>query len=644
MKNFRRALADAIGFWPWLVFAWCCSAGVAALWSMNIAAAFPILEVTLRGQAPQQWNQQRITAAKDQIAQATKELDELKKQPVDPQDRVTSQRIIDLQTTVQTQTVQLRGYEELQPWLEKYVPHDPFQVVLAIAGLLILSMIIKQTLQVASSMIVATVSQKIARRIRERVFDKALEMDRGGFLKIGQSGFTAQVTNTSDGLANGINSIFGSAVSEPLKLIACLVGAALISWRLLLATMVFAPVGAYLILWLNRKLRSTAKRLFAQSLGFHHVLHEALQSMLTVQAYTMEEQERKRFHRSTDDMMRFNLRAHLFNTMASPMAELVGVCMVCMAIVLGAHLTLHGQLSVFGIHVFKEPLGVSTMMVFFGMLLGGFEPVRKMAGVVAGINTGMICADALYPLLDREPLVREPENPKPIAKPHGELVFENIKFGYDPAHPVLHDVNLRIPFGQTIAVVGPNGGGKSTLVGLTCRFYDPQEGTVKLDGVPLTELSLKELRSRIALVTQHTELFNETIYYNIRYGRWDATEEEVREAARLARADEFIQKFPEKYQTRTGPNGLCLSGGQRQRIVLARALLRKPEILILDEATSQVDVESERVIHDVLEGFAGSKTIILITHRESALRLADRIIRIDHGRAEEQQPVARRAA
>ena len=644
MKNFRRALADAIHFWPWLVFAWVCSAGVATLWSMNIAAAFPILEVTLRGQAPQQWNHERIAGAKTQVLSLTKEIESLKRQADGPQRQAVAQRITDLQANLRGEQVRLRGYEELQPWLESYVPHDPFKVVLAIAGLLICSMLIKQVLQISSSMIVATVSQKIARRLRERVFDKALHMDRGGFLAIGQSGFTAQTTNTSDGLAAGINSIFGSAVSEPLKLIACLTGAALISWRLLLATMVFAPVGAYLIIWLNRKLRSTAKRLFAQSLGFHHVLHEALQSMLTVQAYTMEEQERKRFHRSTEDMMRFNLRAHLFNTMASPMAELIGVCMICLAIVLGAHLTLHGQLSVFGIPIFNEPLGVSTMMVFFGMLLGGFEPVRKMAGVVAGINTGMICADALYPLLDRKPLVGEPESPKTIARPHGELTFEKVKFGYDAKHPVLKDVNLRIPFGQTVAIVGPNGGGKSTLIGLTCRFYDPQQGVVKLDGIPLSELSLKELRSRIALVTQHTELFNESIYYNIRYGRWDATEEEVHEAARLARADEFIQKFPEKYQTRTGPNGLCLSGGQRQRIVLARALLRKPEILILDEATSQVDVDSERVIHDVLEGFAGSQTIILITHRESALRLADRVIRIDHGKATEQPSTAQRAA
>jgi ATP-binding cassette, subfamily B, bacterial MsbA len=646
MKNFRRALGDAIKYWPWLVLAWACSAGVATLWTMNIAAAFPILEVTLRGEAPQHWNEARIADARKQVERFQSEVrqaeDALAHAPSG--DNSLQVRLNDAQMNLQGAQVRLHSVERLQPWLEAYVPRDPFRVILAIAGMLILSMVVKQVLQVSSGMIVATVSQKIARRLRERVFDKALEMDRGTFLEIGQSGFTAQTTSTSDALATGINNVFGSAVSEPLKLIACLVGAACISWRLLLATMVFAPIGAFAVLWLNRKLRSTAKRMLQQSLGFHHVLLEALHSMLTVQAYTMEHEERRRFRRSTGDMMRFALRAHLFNTLASPMAELIGVFMICLAIVLGAQLTLRGQLTVFGLPLFDKPLGVSAMMVFFGMLLGAFEPVRRMAGVVAGINTGMVAADVIYPLLDRKSLVRDPAQPKAIASPHREITLNNVTFGYDPAHPVLRNVSLSIPFGQTLAVIGPNGGGKSTMVGLLCRFYDPQQGELAIDGISLRDLSIRDLRSRIALVTQHTELFNESIYYNIRYGRWNATEQEVIEAAKLARADEFIQQFPHKYHTRTGPNGLCLSGGQRQRIVLARALLRQPEILILDEATSQIDVDSERVIHDVLASFGKTRTIIIITHRESALKLADRVIRIDRGTLEDQPLQLPRAA
>ena len=179
--------------------------------------------------------------------------------------------------------------------------------------------------------------------------------------------------------------------------------------------------------------------------------------------------------------------------------------------------------------------------------------------------------------------------------------------------------------------MGPNGGGKSTLVNVICRFYDPTAGRVLLDGVPLTELSLHDLRRRIAMVTQQTELFNESIYYNIRYGRWDATREEVEDAATRAHAHDFISEFPEGYRTMVGPNGFRLSGGQRQRIALARAFLRNAEILVLDEATSQIDVESERLIHEALARYVENRTVIMITHRASTLALADAIIEVEHG-------------
>jgi ABC-type multidrug transport system fused ATPase/permease subunit len=193
-------------------------------------------------------------------------------------------------------------------------------------------------------------------------------------------------------------------------------------------------------------------------------------------------------------------------------------------------------------------------------------------------------------------------------------------------------VSVSINFGERVAIVGPNGGGKSTLVNLICRFYDPSKGHVFIDGVPLTDVSLKDLRSRIALVTQQTELFNESILYNIRYGRWDATEEEIFEAAKKAHAHEFISDFPSGYATMVGPNGFRLSGGQRQRIALARAFLRNAEILVLDEATSQIDVESERLIHEALARYVENRTVIMITHRASTLELADSILQVEHGK------------
>ncbi|MFM8827636.1 MAG: ABC transporter ATP-binding protein, partial [Actinomycetota bacterium] len=221
--------------------------------------------------------------------------------------------------------------------------------------------------------------------------------------------------------------------------------------------------------------------------------------------------------------------------------------------------------------------------------------------------------------------------PRPVPAPQRQIRFDNVSFSYDGIDMVLKDVTTAVAFGERVAIVGPNGGGKSTLINLICRFYDPTLGQVLLDDVPLTDMSLTDLRRRIALVTQQTELFNESIHYNIRYGRWDASDEEIEEAARKAHAHEFIADFPEGYQTMVGPNGFRLSGGQRQRISLARAFLRNAEILVLDEATSQIDVESERLIHEALARYVENRTVIMITHRASTLALADSILEVEHG-------------
>jgi ATP-binding cassette subfamily B protein/subfamily B ATP-binding cassette protein MsbA len=226
----------------------------------------------------------------------------------------------------------------------------------------------------------------------------------------------------------------------------------------------------------------------------------------------------------------------------------------------------------------------------------------------------------------------EAAEPKRLPSPHREIRLENVSFSYDGIDTVLDGVNLTIAFGERVAIVGPNGGGKSTLINVICRFYDPTAGRILMDGVPLTDLALGDLRRRIAMVTQQTELFNESILYNIRYGRWDATDEEIEAAARKAHAHEFISEFPEGYRTMVGPNGFRLSGGQRQRIALARAFLRDAEILVLDEATSQIDVESERLIHEALAQYVQNRTVLMITHRASTLALADAIVEVEHGK------------
>lgn len=647
MKNFRRALVDAARYWPRLAVALLCSALAAGLWSANIAALFPILEVSLRGEAPQAWNQRRIAESVKRLANLDRKIaDQRAELAAAPEAKKDAFRhtLNELLLARRGESLRHASIQGLQPWLVRFIPADPFRFIVLVAVLLLVSTAVKQGLQFGGGMLIARVSQLIARDIRQKVFDKTLTMDRGSFLAKGPGGFSAQITHTSEMLANGIQSVFGGAVSEPLKLLACMIGAALISWRLLLASLIFAPLAGWAMLWINRRLRSVAGQTLQRSQGIHHVMLESLQNMATVQIFGMEEQERKRFRNSTGGMMRWALRAAFYNHLVAPVTEIVGVSVICVAIVLGAYLLLHGEQTVFGITLMERPLGISAMMVFFGMLFGASDPVRRMTGVVTGINMGMAAADNLYPLLDQTSRVPEPDQPLTVPQPHRELRFNNVTFGYHAEHPVLRDLSVTIPFGETVAIVGANGTGKSTLVNLLCRFYDPQQGAITLDGVPLCSMSLANLRSRIAVVAQHTELFNESLLYNIRYGRAGATDDEARRAAELARAHEFIETIPTGYETLAGPSGMRLSGGQRQRIALARALLRDPEVLILDEATSQIDVESERLIHDVLASFRGTRTIILITHRESALALADRIIRLRPGAAEIVDNRLRKAA
>jgi ATP-binding cassette subfamily B protein/subfamily B ATP-binding cassette protein MsbA len=386
-----------------------------------------------------------------------------------------------------------------------------------------------------------------------------------------------------------------------------------------------------MMLWLNRRIRALSTRTLERSLGFHHVMLEVFHAIVTVQAYTMEDFERERFRKSTKDLRRAALLGQFYNVLTNPLTEVFGVAMLCTALAAAAYLVISGETTIFGIPMADEPLSATKILVFFGLLVGAADPLRKLSAVITGVNNGMAASGILYPILDMQPKVREVKEPKKLPKRHECIEFRNIGFSYDGQHYVLKDVNLKVPFGEHLAIVGPNGGGKSTLMNLLCRFFDPQEGEVLIDGISLRDVPLRDLRSRISLVTQQTELFNESILHNIRYGRWDATEEEVFEAARRAKAHDFISGFAEGYKTVVGPNGQRLSGGQRQRIALARAILRNAEILILDEATSQIDRESEQLIHDALAELGKERTMIMITHRESTLSLATKIVHVQHG-------------
>jgi ATP-binding cassette subfamily B protein/subfamily B ATP-binding cassette protein MsbA len=363
------------------------------------------------------------------------------------------------------------------------------------------------------------------------------------------------------------------------------------------------------------------------------LLEETFQRIKVVQAFTMERAERRRFHQRSKQYFLKSMRIALYDSLTRPLTEITGMATILVALLCGAYLVLRHKTDLWGIPVCERPLSLSSLLLFYGFLTGVSDPARKLSEVFSRLQRAAAASERVYAMLDRQSQIRDPAQPKLLPRHHRELELQGVSFHYKPGTPVLKSVNLRVPFGETVALVGPNGCGKTTLANLVPRFFDPIEGTVLLDGLDVRDVRLRDLRRQVGLVPQHTLLFDDTVLNNIRYGCPDATREQVIAAAKKAHADEFIKhQLSHGYETMVGAQGNQLSGGQRQRIALARAILRDPAILILDEATSQIDVESEQLIHKVLEEFTRDRTAIIITHRLSTLALADRIVVMDAGK------------
>ncbi|QDV84806.1 ABC transporter ATP-binding protein [Planctomycetes bacterium TBK1r] len=628
MKNFGRALADAFGFWPLLLVATLCAVGNGAIWGLNIGALFPVIKVTMVGESLQDWVEGEIAESKVRIAAIEREMIDVRNNAAPGVDPAIQLEL--LQSRRNAEQAGLDSSLKIQPYVEKYLPKDPFQTVLYVMLGVLCCTVLKHVFQFANTAIVALIAARITRRIQTKIFSKALRLDQASFAGYTSSGFVAHITYTTNMLSNGITSVYGGAVREPLKLASCLIGAAIICPRLLLLTMVVVPVVFGLLYVVSRSLKRVCQSLLERAMGLHHVMLESLNNIRTVQAYCREDHEQERFDKATLDMQRFTMRIVSFNALNRPLTELLALGMMSTAIVAGSYLVMNRATDIFGIQITSQPLGPASMIVFFGMLVGASDPVRKLASVIDGINTGAVAANLLYPMLDQSSRITESDDAVTTSRPHRSLKLEGIHFAYDDSNPILRDVSLEIPHGSTVAVVGANGSGKSSMINLLCRFYDPQAGRVCLDDADIRLMKIKDLRSRIALVTQNTELFNEDLYYNIGYGVAGATREQILAAAKAAHAESFIEnELPQRYETVIGQDGHRLSGGQRQRIALARALIRDPDILILDEATSQIDVESERLIFDTIRDQCQHRTVFFVTHRQGMLDIADIVLRFE---------------
>jgi ATP-binding cassette subfamily B protein/subfamily B ATP-binding cassette protein MsbA len=637
MNNFYRVVALSFRHKLTVGASLICSLAVALLWGGNITAIFPVVDIIMLNKSIPQYVDEKCVELDKSLAALSKQIDGLNEQlpkaahEDEPALRSQLAELQGQQSRKQRELAWYQGY--ISPLAHRWLPTTAFRTLVVVCGWLILGTFLKSVFRVIGSYYTSRLGNLIQFELRKEFYRRTLRLDLATFRQTSPGDLMNRFMGDVGTAACGAQNVFGMAIREPMKVLVCLIGAAWVSWQLLLLTMISVPLAAWGIQWLAKSLKRANRKAIEEFAYVYERIEETISGFKVIKAFTQESRERSRFHRTSKQVYKRSMRIAMYDSLVSPFTETTGILIIVAAVLSGGYLVLNQKTHLFGIKISDEPLTHGWLTLYYCMLAGASDPGRRLTAAFNSLQQGAAAADHLYEMMDRQTAVKDPAQPKPLPASLGSIEFHNVSFAYNPAEPVLEHVNLKIEPNETVAIIGPNGCGKSTLMNLVPRFYDTVSGSVTIGGIDLRDLKRRDLRDRIGIVTQETLLFDDTVFNNISYGRTAAKRDEVVEAARRAHAHRFItEQLSHGYNTVCGPGGNRLSGGQRQRIALARAILRDPDILILDEATSQIDVESERLIHDVLEEFTRDRTAIIITHRPSTLELADRIVVMDAGR------------
>ena len=467
-------------------------------------------------------------------------------------------------------------------------------------------------------------AQQLVYRLAKDLFDHAQGLSLRFFEKWGTGEIISRTTTDIQVMQNVVNGGTTRAMVSILNMVAFAVIMLLLSWQLTL--LVFATVPLLLIASLitSEKLRVRFLRVQEKMADVNNVLQENISGVRVSKAFAQEGTQRRRFHQENQGNLRANLSTAGVQALATPAIQMISALGMAIVLGVGTWLILHDMMT------------VGTLVAFVSYLIQFYQPVEDLIRLNTTIQQALASAERIFEFIDEKPDVKNRPDAITLGRVDGRVAFEDVTFAYEKDKPVLHAVSLEAEPGQVVALVGHTGSGKTTCVNMIPRFYDPDGGRITIDGHDLRDVTLQSLRDQIAVVIQETFLFGATIRENIRYGRLEATDAEVEEAARQANADEFIRQLPEGYESQTGEGGVLLSRGQRQRIALARAILKDPRILILDEATSDVDTETEVLIQRALENVMRGRTTFVIAHRLSTIRHANQIVVLDHGVVMEQ--------
>lgn len=504
--------------------------------------------------------------------------------------------------------------------LQNYIPASGLAAWRTIAVLLIIFTAVKGVAEYFSSFLMARVGQSSVLKLRQDLYSHVLAQSASFFERHRTNYLVSRLVTSAAAIEVAVTATLRDMLRETFTLIAFLAASFYYNWRLTLGALLIAPIIAVLTARFGRSLRNLARESFEGNKRLTDTAQEALANQNIVKAYRAEEHERGRFSAVAREIVRANLRSAKIASLSPPTIEMIGVIAVVVLLFFGQREIMAGRMN------------AAQFLTFLFFLFRSYDPMRKLSRLQNSMEQALAAARHVWEVMDEHAEIPEKQNAvelKPLAR---EIELRDVSFGYaNETKSVLREIKLLVPAGTMVALVGESGGGKSTLTKLLPRFHDPLEGAVLWDGTDLRDARLDSLRRQIALVTQETVLFNDTVRNNIAYSRLDATDAQIEEAARVAFAHDFIRELPAGYDTLVGERGIFLSGGQRQRLAIARAVLADAPVLILDEATSALDAESERLVQRALANLIRNRTTIVIAHRLSTVRRADKIVVMERG-------------
>lgn len=519
-------------------------------------------------------------------------------------------------------SVDIATAQLMKPLIDKIVIAKSYLLVNLVPFIIIGMAIFKGLSRYVQEYSIKTAGQLIVQDVRNDLYSHSMGLSMKYYVRNSTGNMMSRILNDVGVMQRSAADVLVDAIRESFTLIGLTASAFYSDWRLACVAFLVLPLALGPASLIGRKIKEYTQRSQVTMGHLTAVLQESFSGVKVIKAFGTEAYETVRFKAENLAFYRFIRKTLKYDSASAPVIEILASLGIAGIFWYGLHRVISGAIT------------QGELFAFAASVLMMYTPVKRLIKVNNQIQRSIGAAERVFEVLDEIPDIKDQPGAKALSRVRGEVAFANVSFAYDD-EPVLQDITLRADPGEVVALVGPSGAGKSTLVGLITRFYDPQAGAITIDGEDIRQVTLDSLKTNIALVDQETFLFNDTLRNNIRYGRRDATDAEVEEAARLAYADEFISQLPEGYESNIGDRGVRLSGGQRQRICIARAILRDAPILILDEATSALDTESEAMVQKALANLMRNRTTFVIAHRLSTVMHADKIIVLQDGRIDD---------